>query len=144
MWMIWKMKLYRKLWSLDENILINVKDYSGYCDYKVRILLSRNAWGRQRKPLYFVDDFKGVASSPLDAEKLNTFREKGINHFVVLRFKVTHEWVKEKFCSRCFCHPVDLLHPKGYQIRLLTSAFLSCYKNDDCVLSLYHRLGSSG
>lgn len=89
-------------------------------------------------------DFEGVALGPLDAGKPNTFRERGINRFVVLSLKVTHERVKEEFHSRCFCNPVGLLHSKGWRISLSTSAFPPCYKNDVFVLSFPHRLTSSG
>lgn len=34
------MEVHRKLGSLKELILIDVKNYSGYSDYKMRILLS--------------------------------------------------------------------------------------------------------
>lgn len=120
----WK---YTENFKVDERILINLKHYSSNCNYKVKIL-SRNTWGRQGKPLYYTANFKAVASRPLDAEKLNTFREKSINNFVVLSFKVTHEWVKEKFYSRCFCNPVGLLYPKGcIELGYRLPTFLPCY-----------------
>lgn len=49
----------------------------------MRILLSRSIWGRHRKPLYCTADFKGTASKPLDAGKLNVFRERSSHDFVV-------------------------------------------------------------
>lgn len=45
---------------------------------KWEILLSRSTWGRQRKPLYCIDDFEGVTLRPLDAEKLSTLRERAL------------------------------------------------------------------
>lgn len=36
---------------------------------KWEIRLSKSTWGRQRQPLYCIDDFERVASIPLDAEK---------------------------------------------------------------------------
>lgn len=104
------MKVYRKLGSPEELILVNVKNYSGYCDYKMRILLFCSTREGQRQLLHCTGDFKGVPLRQQDAEKLTTFCS--VNSSVFLSLKVTDEWLKEKFYSRCFCNPVGFIMSK--------------------------------
>lgn len=77
------MKIYRKLWSPAEAILINIKNYSDNYHYKWEFSFPEVFEEDREKPLYYTADFKGIASKPLDAGKLNVFRERSIHDFVV-------------------------------------------------------------